>query len=180
MPILSLLLPVWVLRSAAPAWSAGVALAVNTVLVIIVQRGWAARLVDARTTALSAHIAAAAMVTAGLIFAGLPPAAAPAAAVVLVIAAVVALTAGEVSGGAAVWQVALQHIDPAAEGRYQSAFSMSASGGRVLGPLLALPLILHAGSSGWVLLTLVTGAACLLVARRSLSLPRPHHIDDKE
>jgi len=38
MPILSLLLPVWVLRSAAPTWTAGLALAVNTVLVIIVLR----------------------------------------------------------------------------------------------------------------------------------------------
>ena len=151
MPILSLLLPFWVLRSAAPAWSAGVALAVNTVLVISLQRGWAARLVDARTTALSALIAAAAIITAGLLLAALPHTDSPATALALVIAAVVVLTAGEVGGGAAVWQVALQHVDASAEGRYQSAFSMSASGARVLGPLLALPLLLHAGSGGWVL-----------------------------
>lgn len=41
---------------------------------------------------------------------------------------------------------------------------MAASGARTLGPLLALPLILHAGSSGWILLTGVMSAACLLVA----------------
>jgi hypothetical protein len=173
MPILSLLLPVWVLRSAAPAWTAGVALAVNTALVIIVQRGWAARLVDARTTALSALIAAGAMVAAGLILAALPHTDSAATAVALVIAAVVALTAGEVSGGAAVWQVALQHVDASAEGRYQSAFSMSASGARVLGPLIALPLVLHAGPSGWVLLTLMMSAACVAVARRSLNPDDP-------
>lgn len=101
MPILSLLLPVWVLRSGAPVWTAGVALAVNTVLVILVQRGWAARLVDARASALSALIAAAAMVAAGLLLAPLPHTDTTAAAVALVTAAVVALTAGEVSGGAA-------------------------------------------------------------------------------
>lgn len=180
MPILSLLLPVWVLRSAAPSWTAGVALAVNTVLVISVQRGWAARLVDARTTARSALVAAAAMVTAGLILAALPRANSPAIAVALVIAAVVVLTVGEVSGGAAVWQVALQHVDTSAEGRYQSAFSMSASGARVLGPLLALPLVLHAGSGGWIVLALMMGAACLLVARRSLDSTKPHHVNEKE
>jgi MFS family permease len=180
MPILSLLLPVWVLHSAAPTWTAGVALAVNTVLVILVQRGWAARLVDARTTALSALIAAGAMVTAGLILAALPHTDSPPTAIALLIAAVVVLTAGEVSGGAAVWQVALQHIDASAEGRYQSAFSMSASGARILGPLIALPLVLHAGSTGWVLLTVMMGAACLLVARRSLNTHRPHQHDEKE
>ena len=180
MPILSLLLPFWVLRSAAPAWTAGVALAVNAVLVISLQRGWAARLVDARTTALSALIAAGAMVTAGLILAALPRTDSPTVAVALVIAAVVVLTAGEVSGGAAVWQVALQHVDVSAEGRYQSAFSMSASGARVLGPLLALPLVLHAGSGGWVLLALAMGVACLLVARRSLTSTNPDKIDEKE
>ena len=167
MPILSLLLPVWVLRSAAPAWTAGAALAVNTVLVITVQRGWAARLVDARTTALSALVAAASVVAAGLLLAALPSVDAPVPAVALVIAAVVALTVGEIGGGAAVWQVALQDVDAAAEGRYQSAFSMSASGARILGPLVALPLVLHVGPAGWALLTLVMGAACLLVARRS-------------
>jgi hypothetical protein len=180
MPILSLLLPFWVLRSAAPAWTAGVALAVNTVLVISIQRGWAARLVDARTTAFSACIAAGAMVTAGLILAALPYTDSPTLAVALVIAAVVVLTVGEVSGGSAVWQVALQHVDVSAEGRYQSAFSMSASGARVIGPLLALPLVLHAGSAGWVLLALMMGAACLLVARRSLGSHQPPPIDEKE
>lgn len=173
MPILSLLLPFWVLRSAAPVWTAGLALAVNTVLVIAVQRAWAARLVDARTTARSACIAATAMVTAGLLLAALPHADSPVTAVTVVVVAVVALTAGEVGGGAAVWQVALQHVDPAAEGRYQSAFSMSASAARVLGPLVALPLILHAEAWGWVLLTLGMSAACVAVARRSRTLDQP-------
>ena len=73
-------------------------------------------------------------------------------------------------------QLALQHIDASAEGRYQSAFSMSASGARILGrPLVALPLVLHAGSSGWVLLSVVMSAACVAVVKRSLDLqpPRP-------
>lgn len=180
MPILSLLLPVWVLRSAAPAWAAGLALAVNTGLVVVVQRGWAARLVDARTTARSAVVAAGAMVTAGLLLAALPQAGQATGAVALVIVAVVALTVGEISGGAAVWQVALRDVDPAAEGRYQSAFSMSASGARILGPLIALPLVLHAGSLGWVLLTIMMSAACVAVARRSLTpSPTAHHTDAK-
>ena len=167
MPILSLLLPLWVLRSVAPAWTSGLALAVNTVLVIIVQRGWAARLVDARTTARSALIAAGAMIIAGLVLAALPLIESVAVAVAVTVVGVVALTAGEVSGGAAVWRVALNHVDPSAEGRYQSAFSVSASGARVLGPLVALPLIVHLGSWGWVMITVVVSAACVAVAGRS-------------
>jgi hypothetical protein len=53
---------------------------------------------------------------------------------------------------------------------------MSASGARVLGPLIALPMVLRAGPSGWVLLTVVMSAACVAVARRSLN----HQIDEKE
>lgn len=179
MPILSLLLPVWVLGSAAPAWAAGVALALNTVLVISVQRVWAARLVDARATAHSALIAAGAMVTAGLVLAALPHTDSATVAVALVLAAVVLLTVVEVSGGAAVWQVALQHVDTSVEGCYQSVFSMSASGARVLGPLLALPLVLHAGSGGWIVLALTMGAACMVVARRSLDSTNPHQLEQE-
>ncbi|MCA0294487.1 MAG: MFS transporter [Actinobacteria bacterium] len=180
MPILSLLLPFWVLHTAAPPWTAAVALAVNTVLVISVQRSWASRLVDARTTARSALIAAVAMGATGVILAALPLTDSPLTAVGLVIAGVIVLTVGEVSGGAAVWQVALQHVDAAAEGRYQSAFSMSASGARILGPLLALPLLINAGSSGWIVLTLTMSAACLLVARRGLRRTQTHQTDEEE
>ena len=62
------------------------------------------------------------------------------------------------------WQVALLNINAFGRGRYQSALSMSASGARILGPLVALPMVLHGGSSGWVLLTVLMGAARVLVA----------------
>lgn len=167
MPALSLLLPVWVLRSAAPVWTAGVALTVNAGLVIVLQRGWAARLVDARATAWSACIAAAGIVVAGALLATVPHTDSASAATAVTLAAVVAFTIGEIAGGAAIWCVALQGIPSWAEGRYQAAFSMSASGARLIGPLLALPLIVHAGPAGWILLTVAMSAACLAIARRA-------------
>ena len=166
MPALSVLLPVWVLQhTVAPAWAAGVALALNTALVIAVQRPWSARLVSSRAVVRSARVAAAALVLAGALFTvcGRVDTAAPA--VLLIVLAVVALTAGEVAGGAATWSVALSDVPPLAEGRYQSVFSMGSSTARIVGPGLALPLVVAQPGTGWLLLGLAMGAACLGIAR---------------
>ncbi|MFY0409861.1 MFS transporter [Solicola sp. PLA-1-18] len=166
MPILSVLLPVWVLgHTTAPTWAAGMALALNTVLVIAAQRSWTTRLVDARGTVRSAVLAAGAFVTAGVLLALTAAIETPVDAAAAVAVAVAVLTAGEVAGGAATWAVALGDVPAAAEGRYQSAFSMSATVARVLGPLLALPLVLDAAPVGWVVLAVLMAAACLAVAQ---------------
>lgn len=164
MPILSVLLPIWiVVRTSAPAWTAGVALAINTVIVIAGQRWWAGRLVDARSTARSAVLAAGTFAVSGVLLAATTGIDSASAAAVVVLAVAV-LTVGEVSGGAATWAVALAHVPPSAEGRYQSAFSMSASAARIVGPLLALPVVLHAGPVGWIILTIIMATAGLAIA----------------
>lgn len=166
MPSLSVLLPVWVLQHAtAPTWAAGLALALNTALVIAVQRPWSARLGSSRAVIGSAYVAAAALAVAGVVFTASGRVDSPTSAVLLIVLAVVALTTGEVAGGAATWAVALSHVPPHAEGRYQSVFSMGASTARIVGPGVALPLVVAQPGTGWLLLGLAMAAACVGIAR---------------
>ena len=165
MPVLSVILPVWVLEhTAAPIWLSGVALALNTVLVIFGQRPYAARVTTARATARTAIIAAAGLGVAGSLLAVSGGVASPLVTVILVLAAIVALTIGEICGGIATWRVALDHVPAGAEGRYQAAFSMSTSAARIVGPAVALPLVIMLGPAGWLILTAVMAAACLGIA----------------
>lgn len=172
MPVLSILIPVWVLTNTdAAQWLPSAALAVNTALVIAGQKRWSATVVNAITAARSAQIAAASLFLACALLA--VPATAPWSAASLVIAAVIILTVGEIAGGAATWFVALQDVPEEAEGRYQSAFSMSSSAARILGPALALPLVTHGPIGGWIVLGIVLAAACLGVSVLAASQARP-------
>lgn len=166
MPVLSVLLPIWVLRhTAAPAWAAGAALALNTALVIATQRSWSARLATSADVVRSARTAAGALLVAGVLFTASGSAGSPTAAIAYVALAVVSLTIGEVAGGAATWAVALSDVPDEAEGRFQSVFSMASSGARIVGPAVALPLVVSQPGVGWLALGLVMAAACLGVAR---------------
>ena len=102
---------------------------------------------------------------AGALLAASGSAGSPATAVALIALATVALTLGEIAGGAASWAVALSDVPPEAEGRYQSIFSMGASTARILGPGIALPLVLATGAVGWVILGVAMAGACLGIAR---------------
>ena len=165
MPVLSVLLPVWVVRRTdAPVWAAGAAFALNTVLVMLTQRRWSARLRGPGDAARSAVLAALALLVAGALLAASAASSTPWLAVVVLGAGVVALTAGEVCGGAATWSVALGRVPDGAEGRYQSAFSMATSTARIVGPGVALPLVLGLGTAGWLLLAVVMASACLGIA----------------
>ncbi|MFB9763611.1 MFS transporter [Nocardioides kongjuensis] len=165
MPVLSVILPVWVVvRAGGPAWLSAVALALNTVAVIVGQRPWAARVTSTRTTVRTALVAALALAAAGTLLALSARAESPAAFSVVVIAGVLALTVGEVGGGLATWRVALSDVPAAAEGRYQAAYSMSTSAARIVGPSIALPLVLALGPLGWLVLGATMAAGCLGIA----------------
>lgn len=176
MPVLSVLLPVWVLRhSAAPVWAAGAALALNTVLVIALQRPWSARLTSGAEVVASARLAAAALMGAGVLFTASGAVGSTVGATVLVGLAVVALTLGEVAGGAATWAVALGDVPADAEARYQSVFSMSSSGARIVGPAVALPLVVALPGVGWLVLGLAMAAACLGIGHLAARTPLSQH-----
>lgn len=140
------------------------ALAGNTVLVIVVQVRWSARVRDAASAARSARWAAVGMLLAGVALTASGLVAAAPWALALVGVGAVALTLGEVAGGAATWWLALRSVPAHAEGSYQSAFATSTSAARILGSAVALPLLLATASAGWLLLAAAMTLACLALA----------------
>ncbi len=164
MPIVSVLLPLWIAqRVHAPSWLAPITLALNTGLVICAQTRWTARISSdtraARSLALGAPLL---LIGCALIGAA---ELAPTQAVATLLAGTAVLTAGEITAGAGMWQLAFSRMPATAPGQYQAVYGMSSSAARVLGPLAALPLVLAAGAAGWVVLGLLiaTAAAALCV-----------------
>ena len=169
MPVLTVLLPLWITtRTGAPEWIAAVGFGLNTLLVLLFQTRASARLTDDRMAARFARVAAIAFPLACVLvgFAAFAPAV-PASVIVLL--AIVALTTGEILGGLATWHLAFRDTPANLQGEYQGTFAMASSLARILGPLLALPLVLALGFGGWAVLGAVFAAACVglvLLARR--------------
>jgi MFS family permease len=165
MPVLTVLLPVWVLSyTSGQRWVPGAALTLNTVIVVGAQTPWATRVVTTVSAARSAHLAAGTLLVSCVLMGVAAVNLGPTYAAVVVVVAVVFLTIGEVTGGAATWFVALQDVPLAMEGQYQSAFSMSSSGARIIGSAVALPLMTGAVVGGWIILGAAMAAAALAVS----------------
>ncbi len=170
MPTLSVLLPLWITGTVhAPTWTAPAAIGLNTLLVLASQTAWASRIRTDGDAARSTAIAAGCLVLGCTLY-GLAATTGQTGTVALLIGGTLALTAGEVCAGAGTWHLAFSRIPTTAPGQYQAVFGMSGSVARALGPLLALPLILAAGTAGWITLGLVMAAAALtltLIGRRT-------------
>ena len=165
MPVLTLLLPIWVLfYTDGPRWVPSAALALNTAIVIGMQTPWAARVVTPVAAARSADLAALALLAACTLMGAAAIDLGPTFVGVVIVVAVVLLTVGEVAGGAATWFVALRDVPPAAEGQYQSAFTMSTSAARIIGSAVALPLMTGVAFGGWIILGAAMAAASLGVS----------------
>lgn len=175
MPVLSVVLPLWLAtRTQVPIWVVAVALGLNTVLVLLAQRPWSARVDSDASAARSAWVAAAVLPVACVMF-GAGALGGPGAAAAVVLAGIVLLTLGEVAVGPPAWHLALREAPVELQGRYQSVFGMAGALARILGSALVLPLILFAGIAGWAVLGAVMSAAAAglaLLARRSCRASR--------
>jgi MFS family permease len=165
MPVLTVLLPVWVLSyTSGPQWVPSAALALNTAMVVGAQTPWATRVVTPVSAARSARLAAGTLLVSCILMGAAAADLGPTYAAAVVVVAVVFLTIGEVSGGAATWFVALQDVPPVMEGQYQSAFSMSSSAARIVGSAVVLPLMTCFVVGGWMILGAAMAAAGLAVS----------------
>ena len=166
--VLNVGIPLWVVRETdAPRAVVAAAMIVNTVLVVAFQ-------VRATRTTRDLGSAARACRTSGLLLAasclavaathGLPAATAA----VVLLAAVVLETAGEVLSQAGGWLLSYDLADPAATGAYQGVFNAGASAGMMLGPAVVTTAAIGHGPLGWAVpaaLFALSGTAMVPVAR---------------
>jgi MFS transporter len=166
--LLEVAVPLWIVgHTNAPAAMASAVLFANTVLVVLLQvraaRGTATVPSAARVARRAGLLLAAGCVVFGLAH-GLP--AVPAALVLL--AAGVLETLGEVQSSAAGWAMSYELADPRSPGAYQGVFQSGASAAIMIAPALTTNTAVRFGLPGWLILAAlfaVSGAALVPVCR---------------
>ncbi|WP_345696313.1 MFS transporter [Kitasatospora terrestris] len=177
MPLLSLILPLWVVRwTAAPDWTAAALLVLNTLSVVAFQ----VRVARGVTSVGSAgrYVRRAGLLL-GLSCAGFAASAAGgsgwAAAGVLVAAGAVQVL-GEMMLASGAWEIGFGLAPADRQGQYQGFFGTGVAVARTLGPALLTTLVLGWGPPGWLVLGgvfVAAGAAMAPAARWAERTRRP-------
>jgi MFS family permease len=165
--LLLVAMPVWVLEyTDAPRATVSVLFAVNTALVVVFQIPVSKLATGLRRTTRMVTWAGIALAASSLFFAG-SGSSAGWLAVAWLVAAVVALSLGEVIANSATWNLSIELAPEQARGRYLAIFNLGLAGERVLGPIVVTGLLLGSGTVGWVgaaVVFVVTGVAAERVA----------------
>lgn len=166
MPILSVLLPVWIVAvQGGPPWLPAAVLLTNTIVVVSVQMPISRRIRDGADAWTSLLVAGASIVLACGMFGASSLFGNGAAMITAVLAAAVLLTIAETTASAGSWHLAFALAPEGHQGQYQALFSMSAGLARVIGPIALVPLVLALGSGGWLVI-----GGCMLAASFALAL----------
>jgi hypothetical protein len=166
--VLNVGLPLWILQAtpAAPALVA-VLYATNTVLAVLFQQR-ASRLVRSYVDAAVAQRAAGVLLaTTCACLAASATHSRPAATLLLVLA-VLTLTAAELLKASAAWQITFTLAPPARAAEFFATYGLGRMAAQIGGPLLVTAVVLALGSPGWLLL----GALFLAAAAATPPLAR--------
>lgn len=152
MPLLSLIIPLWIVqRTDAPTWLAAALLVLNTAAVVLFQvriarrvtgLGSASRLVAHSGLVMFASCAVFAVTAAG--FGAWPVA------VLLVVAAALQVL-GEMMLASGAWEIGFSLAPADRQGQYQGFFATGTAVARMVGPALLTTVVLGWGSAGWLL-----------------------------
>ncbi|WBQ08091.1 MFS transporter [Kribbella sp. CA-293567] len=152
MPLLSLVVPLWIVeRTNAPGWVVAALLVVNTVGVTLFQVRVARSVTDLRTATRSVRFAGVAMLAACGVFALSAVGMAPAAAAGVLAVAAALLTFGEMKLASGAWEISFGLAPADKQGQYQGFFGTGPAVARMLGPALLTTLVLGWGPVGWMI-----------------------------
>ncbi|MFI7236053.1 hypothetical protein [Streptomyces cyaneofuscatus] len=161
--VLEVALPLWLLTyTSAPRAMVGWLLVTNTVLVVVLQVR-ATRGITGPALAARAFRRGGLLVAAACLGAACAADQSPLFAGVVLLAAVVLLTLGEVISQAGSWTLSYDLAPDRAQGAYQGIYQTGISVSQALGPGLLTAFVLPHGTLGWAALaTLFAGAALTL------------------
>lgn len=153
--VLEIGIPLWIVHdTSAPKAVAGVLFTVNTVLVVGLQIVATRFADDVRGAARAYGYASGALVLMCALFAA-AAGASEGVAIVLLVAAVLSLTVGEVLATVGEWGLSLGLAPEVGQGRYLAIFSTGSAAQIAFGPLLITALIVELGSDGWAVLAAI-------------------------
>jgi MFS family permease len=160
MPMLSVVVPLWVVqRTAAPGWAVSVLFVVNTVGVVAWQVRAGRSVRDTAGAVRALRRAGGLLLAACVTFAAATlPGSWWAAGLVLLVGAGFQVV-GEVLLAAGGWHLAFGLAPDGGQGQYQGFFGTGTALARAAGPLLLTSAVLGAGPAGWLLVGCVFAAA---------------------
>ncbi|MQY09421.1 MFS transporter [Actinomadura macrotermitis] len=160
MPLLSLVLPLWIVqRTDAPRWLVSALLVANTVGVVLFQVRVARGVRDLRSAARSVRRAGAVMLPACAVFALSAAADSPWLAALVLLTGAALQVVAEMMLGAGSWEIGFALAPPHRQGQYQGFYGMGVPVARMVGPALLTTLVVGWGVPGWLLLGAVFLAA---------------------
>ncbi|MEV0972194.1 MFS transporter [Microtetraspora glauca] len=153
MPLLSLVLPLWIVsHTAAPHWTVSALLVVNTVSVVLFQVRVARRVTGLRTASRLVRHSGVVMLAACAVFALSAAGTSAWVAGAVLLAGAVLQVIGEMTLSAGAWEIGFDLAPSDKQGQYQGFFGSGVAIARMLGPLLLTTLIMGWGAAGWLLL----------------------------
>lgn len=160
MPMLSLVIPLWIVeRTGAPAWVVGVLFVVNTGFVVVGQVRVARGVTDLAAAVRSVRRGGVLLLASCAVFA-LSAGTGGWSAVAVLVAGAVVQVVGEMLHGAGSWEIGFGLAPADRQGQYQGFYGTGTAVARTVGPLLLTTLVLGGGVVGW----LVLGALFLTAA----------------
>jgi MFS family permease len=153
MPLLSVVLPLWIVeRTEAPGWTVSALLVLNTVSVVLFQVRMAARVTGLRSASRAIRHSGAVMLLACVCFAlSAAGTSAWSAGLALLVAAAVQVV-GEMLLGSGSWEIGFALAPADKQGQYQGFYGAGTAVARLIGPLLVTALVLSWGTLGWLTL----------------------------
>ncbi|MGW6915593.1 MFS transporter [Kitasatospora sp. NPDC054939] len=180
MPLISLVIPLWIVQQTrAPAWTVSALLVLNTLSVVAFQVRVARRVQGLRSAARTVRHAGIVMLAACAVFAlsGVGSAAWSAVLVLTVAAGLQVL--GEMMLASGAWEISFGLAPADKQGQYQGFFATGQAVARMLGPLVLATVVLGWGAPGWLLLGALFAAGIAMGpavrwAERTRPRARPH------
>ena len=164
MPLLSLIIPLWIVEhTAAPRWMAAVVMVVNTLSVVAFQVRLSHGVTGLRTAARRIRGCAVLLPAACAVYA-LSAGMSGWQAVAVLAAAALLQVFGEMLLAPGAWEASFALAPTDRHGQYQGFFSAGTALARMLGPIALTTLVIGWGGPGWLVLGGVFAVASLLMA----------------
>ncbi|MFD1546908.1 MFS transporter [Nonomuraea guangzhouensis] len=152
MPLLSLIVPLWIVqRTTAPTWLVSALLLVNTVSVLLFQVRLARRVRGLADASRSVRHAGLVMLAACAVFAMSSIGSSAWLAGLILLAAAGLQVYGEMLLGAGAWEIGFALAPADKQGQYQGFFGTGVAVARMLGPVVLTTLVIGGGTLGWLL-----------------------------
>ncbi|KAA1380688.1 MFS transporter [Aeromicrobium fastidiosum] len=170
--MLTVVLPLWVAEhTEAPIWMVTALVVTNTVLTIFCQVPVTRHIADPRSARRSMWVSACTLSAACGAFTVSGHTDGAIATAVALFCALLLLTMAELLHSAASWEVSFAMSPIVGQGRYLAFYDLGFSAAEIIGPVVLLWLIAHAGPEGWLFVAAVLPLAALISNLGSRHLP---------